>query len=83
MFVFGETLILALQLSCQPICNLHYNFHTKKNKIFRVVSDSLTTWFTTELAMVFRENLILLRHDTSMGSYTYMKIYLLIGLEFN
>ena len=50
--------------------------------VYSVVSDSLTSWFTREVAMVFREELILLCHDSSMGPYAYTKIYLLIGLEF-
>ena len=43
--------------------------------VYSVVSDSLTTWFTRELAMVFREDLILLCHDSSMRPYTYKKIF--------
>ena len=43
--------------------------------MYSVVSDSLTTWFTRELAMVFREDLILFCHDSSMGPYTCTKIF--------
>ena len=43
--------------------------------MYSVVSDSLTTWFTREPAMVFREDLILVCHDSSMGLYTHTHIH--------
>ena len=49
--------------------------------VYSVVSDSLTTWFTRELATVFREDPILFCHDSSMGLYTYMKIFNWFGIS--
>ena len=50
--------------------------------VYSVVSDSLTTWFTRELAMVFREDLILLCHGSSKISANWLGIWFPIPQQY-